>query len=73
MSFILRLALFSKLFVALYVDDGLIASSDPEEAEELKHDIKITSKPASYFLGIEMDQSKFARLHIQRKYYSALA
>lgn len=48
-----------KLILALYVDDGLLAGSDQqlidEFIDELKERFKITTKPASYFLGIEIE------------------
>lgn len=47
-----------KVAVALYVDDGLIAHNTTAAGEEflneLKSRFKITFKPASYFLGMEI-------------------
>lgn len=47
-----------KLLLVLYVDDGLIASSDVNELKyflnELKSEFKIVSKEADYFLGIQI-------------------
>lgn len=48
-----------KIIVALYVDDGLVAGSSQqlidEFIKELNSRFKITTKPASYFLGIEIE------------------
>lgn len=48
-----------KVIVALYVDDGLVAGSSQqlidEFIKELSGRFKITTKPASYFLGIEIE------------------
>lgn len=48
----------NKLILALYVDDGLVAATDPGELEtfleELRREFKITTKDASYFLGLEI-------------------
>lgn len=46
-----------KLLLALYVDDSLVASTDPEMMESLmkslKGEFKISEKEAGYFLGFE--------------------
>lgn len=46
------------LLLVLYVDDGLVASTSNEELEEflkeLKKVFKITTKPAEYYLGLEI-------------------
>ncbi|XP_055912205.1 uncharacterized protein LOC129946147 [Eupeodes corollae] len=51
-----------KIVLVLYVDDGLIASTDQQELEifieELKTEFKITSNNASYFLELEMNQTE---------------
>lgn len=63
-----------KILLGLYVDDGLIASTDEAEAEhfleqELKARFKITTRPASYFLGLELErQADCAILVFQRAY-----
>lgn len=48
-----------KLMLALYVDDGLVAGTNPkvinEFIDELKLKLKINTKPATYFLGIEIE------------------
>jgi transposase InsO family protein len=50
-----------KVIIALYVDDGLVAATSKEEAEvlidELTSEFKVTAKEASYFLGLEINQS----------------
>lgn len=49
-----------KLILVIYVDDGLLAATDPREMEnfigELKTEFKIVSKKAYYFLGLEIEQ-----------------
>ncbi|CAB0020139.1 unnamed protein product [Nesidiocoris tenuis] len=49
-----------KVLIALYVDDGLIAASSTklkdEFLEEMRREFKITTKAASYFLGVEIVQ-----------------
>lgn len=51
-----------KLILVLYVDDGLIAASDKEDLkkflQDLQAEFKITSKDASYFLGVEIKQTE---------------
>jgi hypothetical protein len=51
-----------KLFLILYVDDGLIVSTTSEILNELvsklKKEFKITVKPAAYFLGLEIEQTE---------------
>lgn len=47
-----------KKLVCLYVDDGLVATNDLTESDkflnELRSKFKITTKPAEYFLGLEI-------------------
>jgi len=49
-----------KLILALYVDDGLVAATDDtalsELVQKLRVEFKITVKPVTYFLRIEIDQ-----------------
>jgi len=49
------------IILALYVDDGLIASTDEQELvdfiNQLKNEFKITVNDARYFLGIQIDQN----------------
>lgn len=49
-----------KIFVALYVDDGLVASNSSSEIEtfisELQSKFKIVAKELTYFLGLEITQ-----------------
>ena len=64
-----------KIIVALYVDDGLVASTHREDADqfitELEREFKITVKPASYFLGIEIDQRDDKSIKISQGAYTA--
>ena len=50
-----------KIILALYADDGLIASTDEQELvdfiNQLKNEFKITVNDARYFLGIQIDQN----------------
>ncbi|KAI5651528.1 DHHC palmitoyltransferase domain-containing protein [Phthorimaea operculella] len=52
----------SKVLIGLYVDDGLVAANTTGAADEfikeLKGRFKITTKPASYFLGMEIKAEK---------------
>lgn len=63
-----------KLILALYVDDGLIASASPEETDkfikEMTQRFKITTKSGSYFLGIEIDQRTDGSIKIDQKGYA---
>lgn len=63
-----------KLVLALYIDDGLIASACPEETEkfmnEMKQRFKITSKSGSYFLGIEIESKTDGSIKIDQKGYA---
>lgn len=63
-----------KLLVALYVDDGLIAATDEEDSRkfinELKLKFKITSKPASYFLGLEIEHLEDGSVKIGQEAYA---
>jgi len=49
------------LILVLYVDDGLVAATDDtalsELVQKLRVEFKITVKPVTYFLGIEIDHS----------------
>ncbi|KAK7576630.1 hypothetical protein V9T40_012916 [Parthenolecanium corni] len=51
-----------KVIVALYVDDGLVVSTNQEELDnfldELRSKFKIVAKELNYFLGLEISQSK---------------
>ena len=51
-----------KMLLALYVDDGIIASSSEEEVQKLITDLqtefKIKHKAADYFLGLEIQENK---------------
>ena len=63
-----------KLMLALYVDDGLVASSDKSDCyafiEELKGRFKITAKPASYFLGLELKRKSDGAIEINQAAYT---
>jgi hypothetical protein len=57
-----------KLILVIYVDDGLLAATDQREMEifieELKCELKIVSKKADYFLGLEIEhEEKFIKIH----------
>ena len=56
-----------KLLLVIYIDDGLMAATDPQEMEvfigELKSEFKIVEKKAGYFLGWEIQQEeKFIKI-----------
>lgn len=63
-----------KVLVALYVDDGLVASNDPQLKQEfmnsLANEFKITSKPATYFLGLEINKNEDGSLKISQPAYT---
>lgn len=51
-----------KIILVLYVDDGLVASTEKSELdvfiEELRNEFKIVSKKASFFLGLQIEQKE---------------
>lgn len=63
-----------KMMFLLYVDDGLIASEDEQELRtfiiELKREFKITSKPATYFLGLEIRREKDGSIQVSQTHYT---
>lgn len=63
-----------KLLLALYVDDGIVAATDKDELsvfeEKLKSEFKIVTKPATYFLGIEIDQKSDGSIKIGQATYT---
>lgn len=62
------------IILALYVDDGLIACSDEEEAQrfltELKERFKIKSKSANYYLGLEISREDDGTVKINQTAYT---
>ncbi len=63
-----------KLLVALYVDDGLIASNSSAMQQEfmdnLTKEFKITSTPASYYLGLEIEQKLNGNIRVSQPAYT---
>lgn len=63
-----------KLIIALYVDDGLIASASSNATEkfyeEMRQRFKITTKCGSYFLGIEIERKADGTIKINQKGYT---
>ena len=63
-----------KLMLALYVDDGLVAGTDKKELQEfekeLKSEFKITAKPASYFLGLEINRDTEGNIKVGQSAYA---
>ena len=63
----------TRIFFALYVDDGIIAADDERELEdfinELRKKFKITSKPATYYLGLEIDRKEDGEIQVSQKHY----
>ncbi|BES89629.1 Reverse transcriptase (RNA-dependent DNA polymerase) [Nesidiocoris tenuis] len=61
------------ILVALYVDDGLVATTDPQELQEfikeLKAEFKITVKDANFYLGIEINQKEDGSVTINQQNY----
>lgn len=62
------------IILALYVDDGLIACSDEEEAQrfltELKERFKIKSKLANYYLGLEISREDNGTVKVNQTAYT---
>ena len=63
-----------KILITLYVDDGLIAATDEQLANQFLKDLgdmlKITSKPASYYLGLEISRSTNGSIQISQESYT---
>ena len=63
-----------KLLLALYVDDGIVAATDEHElldlAAKLKSEFKIVTKPATYFLGVEINQRSDGSVKISQGAYT---
>lgn len=64
----------NKVLIGLYVDDGLVAynttKAGDEFIKELKARFKITTKPASYFLGLEINVHKDQTITLCQKAYT---
>lgn len=62
------------LLVVLYVDDGLVVATDLENSkiliEELKKEFKITTKPAPYFLELEIERNDDGAIKISQQAYT---
>lgn len=62
------------LLIALYVDDGLVAASDTDDLnqfiEQLKHQFKVTVRPATYFLGLQIEQQSNGNIKIGQSGYA---
>ena len=62
-----------QVLVVLYVDDGLVASTNKLKLEEflnnLKAEFKIKEKELSYFLGLEVDQEEDGSIRIHQQSY----
>lgn len=62
------------LLLALYVDDGLLASTDDHMKEtfleRLKKQFKISAKPASYFLGLEINATEKGDITVSQSSYT---
>lgn len=63
----------SKIILALYVDDGLVAATNQDDSEkfirELKRRFKITIKKATYFLGLEIKEEN-GDIRVSQKHYA---
>lgn len=64
-----------KIILALYVDDGLIVYTSEILAkwflDELKTHCEITVKPATYFLGMEIERDSDGSILLHQKSYTA--
>lgn len=63
-----------KVFIALYVDDGLVAYNTKRAGDEFMQELKtrfnITTKPASYFLSLEINIRKDKTITLSQKAYT---
>lgn len=63
-----------QLLVVLYVDDGLVAATDQTDLknffEKLKAEFKVTTSEATYFLGLQIEQSKNGNIKIHQETYA---
>lgn len=63
-----------KILLTLYVDDGLVAATSSELIDdflnELRKHVKITTKPASYYLGLEIQQGREGSIIIKQEAYT---
>lgn len=61
-----------KILLTLFVDDGLVAASDENLADEfisnLREKLKITTKPANFYLGMEIMQTEGSIILKQEAY-----
>ena len=64
----------NKTILALYVDDGLVASTNQTELfslmNSLESEFKITHKAASYFLGFEISHRKDGSIKVSQEGYA---
>ncbi|KAG5883528.1 hypothetical protein JTB14_019295 [Gonioctena quinquepunctata] len=62
------------LLLALYVDDGLLASTSETMKDtfihSLQREFKITVKPASYFLGLEIEKKEAGTIQVNQSAYT---
>lgn len=72
--FYVRIRGYFKVFIVLNVDDGLVTynttAAGNEFIQELKTRFKITNKPDSYFLGMEINVSKDKTIILCQKAYT---
>ena len=62
----------TKIFFICYVDDGFIAGCECELQEfikNLRREFKITIKPASFFLGLEIDGKKYGSTEVSETHF----
>lgn len=63
-----------KLLITLYVDDGLVAATDEDLANSFLNDLrkrlKITTKPASYYLGLQIVRDNDGSVFINQEAYA---
>jgi transposase InsO family protein len=64
----------NKLLITLYVDDGLVAATTEELANSFLNDLRkklqITTKPASYYLGLEIVRKEDGSIFINQEAYA---
>jgi hypothetical protein len=64
----------NKMFLVLYIDDGLVVASDKEELNSFLHDLKqsfkIVERPATCYLGLEIDRRRDGKIKIPQEAYA---
>jgi transposase InsO family protein len=69
----IKITATGKIILAIYVDDGLIAFKNKQEVNEfitmLQKEFKVVIKPASYYLGIQIEKQNGGSIKIHQSAY----